>query len=244
MSELKVYSVWDKTTRWFHWINVICFTLLVLIGITILNAGALDIPDAGRVLLKTVHVWVGYVFILNLLWRIIWAFIGNPHARWGAILPGGKGYLASLKSYITGFRSGKRQQFLGHNPAGRIGVTLLLVLMSVQAITGLMLAGTDIFYPPFGGWIAEWIAAPGVDPANVVPYARELYDEAAYQEMRSFRSPFIEVHEINFYLLIIVTLIHIVSVIVTEVKEGGTLISAMFTGKKVLDTKPMDGEQE
>ena len=37
----------------------------------------LGVTDNGKILLKTTHVWIGYVFAINLAWRIIWAFIGN-----------------------------------------------------------------------------------------------------------------------------------------------------------------------
>jgi len=37
-----------------------------------------------------------------------------------------------------------------------------------------LLAGTDLLYPPIGAWIAERIAAQGVDPAALVPYAKEM----------------------------------------------------------------------
>lgn len=57
--------------------------------------------------------------------------------------------------------------------------------------TCLVLAGTDIFYPPIGSWITNWIASPGLDPAALVPYAKEMYDPSAYDAMRAFRKPFI-----------------------------------------------------
>jgi cytochrome b len=244
MSELQSYKVWDRTTRVFHWINAICFFLMVVLGVSILNRSAFDVSDQGTVLLKSLHVSVGYVLVLNLLWRLIWTFIGSRYARWGAILPGGKGYMASLKSYLSALSTGRRQQYLGHNPIGKISVTLLLTLLTVQATTGLVLAGTDIYCPPLGGWITEWIAAPGVDPANVVPYLPETYDAAAYQEMRNFRAPFVLVHETNFFILATLAVIHIIAVVITEIREGGGLISAMFTGRKVLDTSPADGSDQ
>jgi len=37
-------------------------------------------------------------------------------------------------------------------------------------------------------------------------------------------------------------IVHIFAVVVTEVREGGSLISAMFTGNKVLSGKPADDE--
>lgn len=89
MNELKTYSVWDASVRWFHWLNLICILGLVAVGVAILNDKALGVTNDGKILLKTVHVWIGYVFVLNLLWRLIWAFIGEAHARWRAILPAG-----------------------------------------------------------------------------------------------------------------------------------------------------------
>ena len=41
-----------------------------------------------------------------------------------------------------------------------MAVTLLLLLLLLQAGTGLVLAGTDLFFPSFGSQIAAWVAAP------------------------------------------------------------------------------------
>lgn len=240
MTDFKAYFVWDSHVRRFHWVNLLCVLGLVAVGVVILNAKALGVSTEGKILLKTVHVWIGYVFAVNLLWRLIWAFIGGVHARWRAILPGGHGYMEELRAYIADAKAGRPRQYLGHNPLGRIAVSILFLLLLLQAVSGLILAGTDIFYPPIGSWIAGWIAAPGVDPATLVPYAKETYDAVAYEEMRAFRKPFITVHYYGFYVLLGLILIHIIAVVVTELREGGNLISAMFTGRKILNEKPVD----
>jgi cytochrome b len=237
---LRVYDVWDRPTRWFHWINVMAILGLVGFGLVILNAGALGISTEGKILLKENHVLVGYVFVCNLIVRLIWGFFGNQHARWRGLLRYGLGYITSVRDYIKSFAGGNPQTYRGHNPLGRAGVTILFVLLIVQAITGLVLAGTDIFYPPLGGWIAEWIAAEGVDPGSLVPYAKETYNEQAYQEMRAFRKPFITTHLYSFYVLLVMIVLHITAVVVTEIRERGTLISAMFTGRKTIAGTPQD----
>ena len=107
MTDLKACSVWDAGVRWFHWINLLCMLGLIAVGVVILNAKVLGVPSDGKILLKTVHVWIGYVFAVNLLWRLVWAFIGGPHARWRAILPGGRGYMNEVRSYIADFRAGR-----------------------------------------------------------------------------------------------------------------------------------------
>jgi Ni/Fe-hydrogenase 1 B-type cytochrome subunit len=243
MSDLKTYSVWDAGVRWFHWINVICVLGLIAVGVAILNDKALGVTNDGKILLKSVHVLIGYVFALNLLWRLVWAFIGGRHARWSAILPGGRGYMHEVRAYIADVRSGQPRQYIGHNPVGRFAVTLLLFLLFTQAVTGLALAGTDLFYPPIGKWIANWVASPGIDPATLVPYAKEMYEPVAYESMRVFRKPFITIHYFGFYTLLFFAVVHIVAVVVTEIREGGNLISAMVTGRKVLSEPPADGEQ-
>jgi len=242
MTNFKVYRVWDLGVRWFHWINVLCVIGLIAIGVVILNAKLLGASNDGKILLKTVHVWIGYVFALNLSWRIIWAFVGGRYSRWSAFLPFRQGYGKETREYITNFANGHKKQYLGHNPLGRLAVTLLIFLLVVQAVTGLVLAGTDIYYPPIGSWIANWIAAPGIDAATLIPYSKELYDEESYNAMRSFRKPFITLHYYTFYALLVFIVIHIFAVIITELKERVNLISAMFSGKKIL-TKPPEDER-
>lgn len=240
MTDIKTYTVWDAGVRWFHWINVLCIIGLIAIGVVILNAKLLGVSNDGKILLKTLHVWIGYGFALNLSWRLIWAFIGGRHSRWSAFLPFGKGYAKETRAYMADAARGHQKQYLGHNPLGRLAVTGLMLLLLVQAVTGLVLAGTDIFYPPLGSWIAHWISAPGIDPATLVPYSKELYDKEAYQAMRSFRKPFITIHYYGFYALAIFIVIHILAVVMTELKGGVNLISAMFSGKKTLTKTPED----
>ncbi|MGF1613189.1 MAG: cytochrome b/b6 domain-containing protein [Gammaproteobacteria bacterium] len=164
-----VHPVWDAPIRWFHWINFLAVIGLIGIGLVILNGQELGLSNQGKVMLKTVHVWVGYVLVLNLVWRLIWGFIGNRYARWSAVLPFGQGYFSELKDYVSSTFTRRPSPYLGHNPLGRIAVTVLLLLLLGQSMTGLVLAGTDIFYPPLGHWIARWVAAPGVDPSTLVP---------------------------------------------------------------------------
>jgi Ni/Fe-hydrogenase 1 B-type cytochrome subunit len=244
MSELKSYRVWDALTRWFHWINALCVLLLVLGGLLILYGRSLGIQDAAvRLMMKKTHVWVGYVFAVNLLVRFVWAFVGNRYARWRAFLPFGRGYLSAAWSYIAAFFSSHPQHYLGHNPLGRLSVTVIFLLIAALAVSGLVLASTDLFYPPIGHWIAKRIAAPGVDPGTLVPSTPSMYDKAAYESMRAFRKPFILVHLYGFYALVALVGLHVAAVIVTEIREGGTLISATFTGKRIVAGRPVDEAQ-
>ncbi len=245
MSEVKRYKVWDRTTRVFHWINATTVILLMIVGTIILNAKTLGIEGEAKILLKTVHAYIGYIFVINLVWRIIWAFIGNRYARWGQILPIGKNYSTSLKEYTTAMRSGKPQHYLGHNPVARLIVGLFFLLLSIQAISGLIIAGTDLYLPPFGNHFAEWVTEGDPERLQVLkPGDKTHVVDSAYKEMRSFRKPIITTHYYLFFIILGLVVLHIVGVIVTELKERSGLISAMITGEKVFDNKPVDQNEE
>ena len=231
---LTEYPVWDRTTRLFHWINVLSVVVLGALGTAILNAGALGITDPGKILLKTVHVYAGYLFAANLLWRLVWGFVGGPYARWRAILPFGRGYAADLKAEISGWAKGERNRHLGHTPLGRLAVTVILLVLLVQAATGLILAGTDVYMPPFGRMFAEQVKADGLTADQVKPYAPATVDPAAYKQMREFRSPVVATHQNLFWVILALVALHIAAVTISELRHGGALVSAMITGRKAL----------
>lgn len=238
---LAEYPVWDRPQRIFHWINVLAVAALAGIGLVILNADALGIPDdPGMIVLKTTHVYAGYVFAANLAVRIVWGFVGGPNARWTALVPGGAGFGRRLRELIRGLAAGRAPAYLGHNPLARIVLTLLVLSMAVQAVTGLVIAGTDVYMPPFGGQFREWAAGETHDPALVVPYSPETVDPDGYRAMRAFRSPWVETHEYNFFVLVALAVVHIAAAVFGEIREGGALISAMFTGRKAFDRVPVD----
>ncbi len=222
--------VWSGKIRLFHWVNVIAILLLIAIGVVILNAKIFGVSTDGKVLLKTIHVIVGYVFATNLIFRLIIAFIGKTYERWGKILPFKKGFTRELIE----FSQHKKQTYKGHNPAGKLMVLALLSLMSVQMVSGLVIAGTDIYYPPFGQYFSESIAIDKDKLAVIKPYSKENIDEVSYQAMRDLRKPFITAHVYSFYCLLFLIPLHIIGVIVAERRERSAIVSAMFNGYKYL----------
>jgi cytochrome b len=234
------YVAWDVPTRLFHWVNALAVLGLIATGLEILTGSLLGLSPEGKIALKSVHVFARLRYGRKPSWRFVWAFFGNRYARWRSILPGGAGFAGALKAYVASFLTGEPQQYIGHNPLARIGVTLLFLLLLVQVATGLVLAGTDLFWPPFGRLFAGWVAAPGVDPGLIQPGASELIDKTAYESMRTFRAPFVEIHEVTFYLTALAVVLHLVAVVVTEIHEGGSITSAMFTGRKILKRNPPD----
>ena len=237
------YHAWDRMVRVFHWLNVACVIALIGIGIVVLNTKILGVSTDGKILLKTVHVYVGYIFVLNLACRIVWGFTGGRFAKWNYVFRFDAEYFSLLREYIQGLVKGCNDNYLGHNPLARIMVVVLFLLLALQGITGLVLAGTDLYMPPFGQKIAEWVTHANGDQEridNLKPYAKSGYDEQRYEQMRKYRKPFITVHYYSFYILVIGIFLHVLGIIFSEFREKCGLTSAMITGRKMFDKEPID----
>lgn len=232
--------VWSGKIRLFHWINVIAITLLIFIGLVIFNAKLFGVSTDGKILLKTIHVIVGYVFAINLLVRLLVGFIGKTHERWADVLPFRKGFTQEL----VDFKEHKKSTYKGHNPAGKLMVFALFFLMFTQLVSGLVIAGTDIYYPPFGNYFAESIAVDKQNIEAIKPYSKDNVDETAYKAMRDIRSPFITAHVYAFYGLLFLIPLHILGVIIAERREKTALVSAMITGYKYLPDDKTDKEDK
>lgn len=240
---ITVYKAWDLPTRLFHWINFLCVITLSIFGLIMLNKAAIGISgvEAG-IGLKTVHVSVGYVFAVNLITRTIWGFWGSHHSRWSTLLPG-KYFKRELASYTAALKSGKPQTFIGHNPRGRLSVMILLSLLIVMMFSGLIRAGTDIYFPPFGNIFATYVSAEGVPPSDIKPYDKAGTDADKLAKMQAFKKPIGQVHVYAAYLLWLLILLHVIAVIRADASGEGTLISAMFSGKKHLPREPGDQQE-
>ena len=228
--------VWSRYLRLFHWLNVLAIMLLLAFGLVIFNASTLGISTEGKVLLKTLHVIVGYVFATNLLIRIAMGFFGKGYERWRNTLPFTKGFIAQL----AGLKQQTHKKHKGHNPLGKLMVGALLLAMCVQMISGLVIAGTDIYYPPFGQYFAKYIALDKTQLELIKPYSKENVDEQAYQAMREIRTPFITAHVYAFYTLLILIPLHMIGVIISERREKTALVSAMINGYKYLPEKDQE----
>jgi len=239
-NNIREYRVWDLPTRLFHWVNFLTVISLIFVALMMMYKKELGITGLPpKVALKELHVTIGYIFVINLVWRLLWGFIGNRYARWRNILPG-RGFAATLRDYRASIKTGQPQTWLGHNPRGRLAVTALIGLMLVIAVSGLIRAGTDVYYPPFGDLVENYVAAPGTDPDSLQPYDPNGTDAAKMAELKAFKEPVGEVHQYRPFTLMALIVLHILFVVHTEVTEGGGLVSAMFSGRKMLSGKPLD----
>ncbi|MEL4237379.1 cytochrome b/b6 domain-containing protein [Shewanella xiamenensis] len=238
--EIQSYPVWDRPTRLFHWINVILVLALLIVGGMMMFRSDLGITElSGKIGLKTLHVIIGYGFAINLLIRLVWGFMGNKYARFSHMFPNANSK-AELQSYKAELAAGKNPQYLGHNPKGKFAVLAIMLLLVTIMITGLIRAGTDIYYPPLGSAVQQYLAATNVDPSSLQPYDATGVDTDKANVIKPIKGLVGEVHVYAVYLLMLLIMLHVFAVVYTEVKRQPGIISAMFSGKKLIQGQPKD----
>jgi cytochrome b len=111
-------------------------------------------------------------------------------------------------------------------------VTFLFASLILQAATGLTRAGIDLYYPPVGPIIAAFIAKPGVDSSQMTwRNNSEFVDGHRYSYIRPIKFAAGTIHRYNAYLLIGLIVLHILTSVLTEVRQTSGVVSAMFSGR-------------
>jgi len=220
---------WDKPTRTVHWLIIITLLFIICTGLLMIFKKELGLssPEAKTVL-KKIHVIIAYIFTINLIFRIIWGFIGSHSARWKNIIPG-KGFGKDLKEYRASIKNKKPLKYKGHTPETKMFAFLVYILLLVIVLTGLVRAGTDIYFPPFGKMVSEYVVKQGENPKDIKPYDKQYVDEAKFEKVDKFKKPFGKIHLYSFYILCILIVLHIRGAFQAH-KRGEGVMSPIFFG--------------
>lgn len=180
--------VWPIYTRIIHWLIAFSFTFAFIFS---LNENLLNL-----------HVAVGIIFGLMLVYRILWGFIGPQYARFSTF----KLSLAKLKFYfVEKVQNRWREIPAGHNPASSWYTLIVLSGGSVISITGLLLYG-----------IQEGKGYLG------------FLNETHYMHMDIL----FDLHAYSAYLLLAWVIIHISGVLLEQFYHKTNMVFAMITGYK------------
>ncbi len=185
---LRPILIWDLPVRLFHWALVV----LLVISWTTAEIG-------GNAM--TYHLWSGYTILTLILFRLLWGFWGSTHARFNDFVRGPR---AAIR-YARALLQGETPLYPGHNPLGGWMVILLLLVLSIQAGTGLF-ANDDIAVE---GPLYPWVSKAGSDFLT-------------------------QLHKLNFNILLILVSLHVLAALVYLVAKGENLIVPMLTGRKWL----------
>ena len=184
---LQTVKVWDLPTRLFHWTLV---ALMIAQWLTAEESSTMDW-----------HIWGGYAVLALVLFRLIWGFVGSETARFSDFLRGPGAALA----YVRALLRGETPHYLGHNPLGAWSIVAMLVLLLVQAGTGLFANDDILIEGPLYAWVSkgtsDWLTT---------------------------------VHKLNFNLLLLMIAVHLSAVLFYLLVKHENLIHPMLSGLKHL----------
>jgi len=133
---MKVLRIWDLPTRMFHWLLVGSVVGLVITG----NLG-------GPWMIW--HSRLGTLVISLVLFRLIWGVVGGHWSRFVQFPLNPNDVWAYMRGRSATVR------YLGHPPTGAWSVVVILVLLSLQAGSGLFSSDDIFFQGPLSGWVSS-----------------------------------------------------------------------------------------
>lgn len=143
--------IWDPIIRTTHWITAILF----FVDYFFIEGG------------ENLHQWLGYLLLVSVVVRLIWGFIGSPHARFNSFLPS----ITSLKHYLSSPKDFKPAE--GHNPLGALMALFLWTGLVICVISG-HLQETDMF------WGEDWPELMHEISADVILIAVAIHVMAVF----------------------------------------------------------------
>lgn len=132
---MKPVLIWDIPTRLFHWTLALSF------------AGTWFTTESDRWL--SVHVFLGYLMLGLVGFRLVWGIAGSHYARFASFRFGPKAALA----YVGQVFQGRAARHIGHNPAGGLAIYLLLLLTLIVGVTGFLTLGGEEQQGAMAGWM-------------------------------------------------------------------------------------------
>lgn len=181
-------KVWDIYTRLFHW----------TLGIAILVCFIAEDQDEMEI-----HTTSGIVVLGLVAFRLFWGIIGPRTVQFHRFIRGPQTIIA----YIRNSKAPQFQPMIGHSPIGALSVIALLVLVGVQAVTGLF-ASDDIYTE---GPLVKFVSS-------------------------DFGALASEIHEANSNLLLAMIGLHVAAVLYYRFITRDNLILPMITGNKQISS--------
>jgi cytochrome b len=179
--------VWDLPTRFFHWALALSVIGLLITG----YVGGAVMPW---------HARLGYAVLTLLLFRLCWGIFGGRWSRFSS-------FLHSPGSVIAYWRGQAHPDHLvGHSPAGALSVLAMLLLLLIQAASGLVSDDEIAFTGPLNRFVE-----------NASGLAATWYHKRVGQ-----------------WLIVALVVLHVCTVLYYLWRKQDNLIKPMLGGDKVM----------
>jgi len=200
--------IWDLPTRIFHWLLVLVVGLQFLTGLI-----------GGQWL--NLHGYLGYTTFTLILFRVFWGFVGGYWSLFSTFLPTPKELTKYLRFVLqthpgpnnnsvedsSSVNPSNNAPSVGHNPLGAISVLTMLLVLTLQVISGVMSNDDIAFAGPFASKVSN-------DIVELMTWYHSC---------------------IGYYLLLFIISLHIVAILFYKFIKAENLTFAMVYGHKKIE---------
>lgn len=196
---------YPRTLRRLHLAIAGLVVLLAITGLMIYFRGPLGLQPLKVTLIWT-HALIAYAFLCILGVRVFFGLRASDPMHFRHTLP-------RVGHHLSGRR---RMKFAGRSTLSRAIAGVLYAAFAVNAATGIVRAGTDIYLPPLGPSIRAYVAAAGADPGDVRAGRKEHVDEVRFTRVSRAKIPFGVAHIYGAFTIMAVAMTHAIGVALTE----------------------------
>jgi len=212
---LRVYA-WEFPVRFTHWINVLSIITLSFTGYYIGNPFMHAISSKQYIMgwIRLIHFIAGYLFMMSVIIRIYWAFLGNRYASYKSWFPFTQkrfnDLVDAIRFYL--FLNKKPPYAVGHTALSGLTYFIVFILFIFQILTGFAMYSVNHsgrLWFLLGGWLTAVMHL---------------------QTIRLF-------HHLEMYLILAFVLLHIYIAWYADLKERNGLMGSIFSGYKFVTGK-------
>lgn len=214
----RVYT-WEFPVRFTHWINVLCILVLSVTGFYIGNPFIHAVSSKQYIMgwMRLIHFIATYTFLMSMLIRIYWAFMGNKYACYRALFPFSARKLGELVNALKfySFVSKEPPYTIGHHALAGFTYLIVYLLLIFEIVSGFAMYSVNhkgAIWQLLGGWLIGVMYLPLI----------RLY------------------HHLVMYVLLAFTLIHVYFAWYSDAREKNGLMLSIFTGYKFASGKESD----
>jgi len=212
MSERKRVYVWEVPVRLAHWLLVLSMIAFTVTGLYIGNPYIHAYSSKQFIMgwMRFIHFVAGYLFLMVMIIRIYWSFVGNKYANILGWLPFTgrkmKEIGQEIRCYMLLSKKSGCEDY-GHTALGGLVMLLLFFVLLFEVVSGFAmysLTHTGAIWTILGGWLL-----------NVMPL------------------PLIKLwHHLLMYAIIVFTIIHVYIATFLNALEGNGLLESILSGYK------------
>lgn len=160
MQQSKRVYVWELPVRLTHWINTVCIVAFSITGLYIGNPfmHALSADQYIMGWMRFIHFIAGYAFLMSMIIRIYWSFMGNEHANWRVLFPFSaerwRDLIGGLKFYAL--LSKKAPFAIGHTATAGLTYLIVFLIFGFEIVSGFALYSVNhsgLLWTLLGGWL-------------------------------------------------------------------------------------------